>query len=266
MRLLDNKVAVITGAGGGIGSAIASRFATEGSIVICQDLNKSSAEKTLEAVTNAGSDGMVWECDVSDSKAIDEMFEAAAKKYGPVNVLINNAGVYQTKGDGSDQDGSMLNQLIHMTDEAWSKMLEIHLTGAFYCTRAMLRGLSEKKEPKESGKELGTVVCISSIAGLSGWGPVHYSTAKGGLLGFIRSLARMLASDGIRANAVCPGVIETGMISGVPKEMIDGLQMITPMGRIGEADEIAAAVLYLASSESSFVTGQVISPNGGLVI
>lgn len=260
MGYLDKKIAVITGAGGGIGRATAARFAKEGAAyVVCQDLNKEAAEQTLEVVKAEGSDGMIFECDVADSTAIDEMFETAKANKGVVNVLVNNAGVDKTQGDGTGEADTQLKQTLIMSDESWIKMMDIHLNGAFYCTRAMLRGLSESGEP-------GTIVCVSSIAGLSGWGPLHYATAKGGLLGFVRSIARMMGNEGIRANAVCPGVIDAGMTKSIPKQMIDGLQMITPMGRLGEADEVAATILYLASDESSFVTGQAISPNGGLVI
>ncbi len=264
MPLLENRIAVITGAGGGIGKAVAAQFAKEGAFVVCQDLNQEAATETLEIVKGEGSDGMVFACDVANRPAIDEMFEAVQKDHGVVTVLVNNAGVDKVAGDGSDETESAVKQMAIMSDESWLKMLDIHLNGAFYCTRAMLRALIDEKN--EAKNQSASIVCISSIAGLSGWGPLHYATAKGGLLGFVRSIARMAGSVGIRANAVCPGVIDTGMTKAVPKHMIDGLQMITPMGRVGEADEVAQAVLYLASEQSSFVTGQAISPNGGLVI
>lgn len=259
MKHLEGKIAVITGAGGGIGRATAKRFAQEGAFVVCQDLNLTAAEETLEVVRSVGSEGMVFECDVTDRQAIDEMFEVAKAEKGAVNVLVSNAGVDKTPGDGAGEADTQLKQTLIMSDESWKRMIDIHLNGAFYCTRAMLKGLSETKGP-------GSIVCISSIAGLSGWGPLHYATVKGGLLGFVRSIARMMGGDGIRANAVCPGVIDTGMTQKVPDQMIQGLKMMTPMGRLGEADEIASAILYLASDQSSFVTGQIISPNGGLVI
>src|SRR5690606_13529675 len=132
----------------------------------------------------------------------------------------------------------------------------IHLDGAFFCSRAMARRLM-------AAKQGGSIVCISSIAGLAGWGDVHYSTAKGGLLGFVRSVARMCGPQGIRANAVCPGVIEAGMTNAIPSEQLDPMKLITPLGHHGTADDIAAACLYLASDESGFVTGQALSPNGG---
>ena len=110
------------------------------------------------------------------------------------------------------------------------------------------------------------MICISSIAGLAGWGPVHYATAKAGLLGLVRSVARFCGPHGIRANAICPGVIDTPMTASVAPQMIAGLKMLTPLGRVGEPADIAAAAVYLASDESGFVTGQALSPNGGLVI
>ena len=264
MKRLNGKTAVITGAGGGIGTATALRFASEGANIICQDLDGEAAKRTQKAVEEAGAKAMAWECDVADSSAIDKMFEAASSELGTINVLVNNAGVDRIKGDGLEKIQSSLEQLAMMPDSSWQKMLDIHLNGAFYCTRAMSRHLIEKNE--NDSLTPGSIICISSIAGLSGWGPIHYAAAKGGLLGFVKSLARFLAPFKIRANAVCPGVIDTGMTQGIPKAMIDGLQMITPAGRLGTADDIASAILYLASDESDFVTGQAISPNGGLVI
>ena len=146
-----------------------------------------------------------------------------------------------------------------MSDAGWTRMIDIHLNGAFYCTRAMVKRLLDAKQG-------GSVICISSIAGLAGWGPVHYSAAKAGLLGLVRSLARFAGPVGIRANAICPGVIDTPMTQAIAPQAIAGLKALTPLGRLGVADDIAALAVYLASDESGFVTGEAISPNGGLVI
>jgi 3-oxoacyl-[acyl-carrier protein] reductase len=146
-----------------------------------------------------------------------------------------------------------------MSDEGWQRMLDIHLNGAFYCTRAMVKRLVDVGAG-------GSIICISSIAGTAGWGSVHYATAKAGLLGFVRSMARFCGPLGIRANAIAPGVIDTGMTRSVAPELLEPLRMMTPLGHHGEPDDIANAAVYLASDESKFVTGQFISPNGGLVI
>jgi len=257
---LGGKIAVVTGAGGGLGAAMSARFAHEGAAVVCQDLDEAAASRTVDAITALGGKASGWACDVSDSSAINAMFDDAARRHGVVDVLVNCAGVDRTPGDGSrpGNTGSDM-QVTLMSDAGWQRMLDIHLNGAFYCTRAFVGRLVEA----ERG---GSMICISSIAGLSGWGPVHYATAKAGLLGLVRSVARFCGPLGIRANAICPGVIDTPMSASIAPAMIAGLKMLTPLGRIGEPADVAAAAVYLASDESGFVTGQALSPNGGLVI
>ncbi len=260
MGRLDGKVALVTGGGGGIGTAISVLFASEGAKVVVQDLNEAAAAATADQVIANGGEAMSTACDVSDSKAIEAMFADIDDRFGPVTVLVNNAGVDSTPGDGSGEGNTGGDrQIVDMSDDGWQRMLDIHLNGAFYCTRAMLSRIIDTDLK-------GSVVCMSSIAGLAGWGPIHYATAKAGLLGFMRAMARFCAPHGIRANAVCPGVIDTPMVAGVDATMIEGLKMITPAGRIGQPEDIAYAALYLASDESDFVTGETITPNGGLVI
>jgi 3-oxoacyl-[acyl-carrier protein] reductase len=257
---LEGKIAVVTGAGGGLGAAMCTRFAEEGATVVCQDLDDTTAARTVDAIVARGGVASAWASDVSDSSAIDAMFAAAATRHGVVDVLVNCAGVDRTPGDGSREGNTGADiQVTLMSDAGWQRMLDIHLNGAFYCTRAFVGRLVEEKRG-------GSMICISSIAGLSGWGPVHYATAKAGLLGLVRSVARFCGPLGIRANAICPGAIDTPMTASVSPAMIAGLKMLTPLGRIGEPADIAAAAVYLASDESGFVTGQAISPNGGLVI
>jgi NAD(P)-dependent dehydrogenase (short-subunit alcohol dehydrogenase family) len=257
---LEGKIAVVTGAGGGLGAAMSTQFAEEGATVVCQDLDAAAAARTVDTITAGGGTASAWACDVSDSAAINAMFDDASQRHGVVNVLVNCAGVDRTPGDGSREGntGSDI-QVTLMSDDGWQRMLDIHLNGAFYCTRAFVARLVDAGQP-------GSMICISSIAGLSGWGPVHYATAKAGLLGLVRSVARFCGPLGIRANAICPGVIDTPMSASIAPGMIAGLKMLTPLGRIGEPADIAAAAVYLASDESGFVTGQSISPNGGLVI
>jgi 3-oxoacyl-[acyl-carrier protein] reductase len=258
---LEGKVAVITGAGGGLGAEMGTRFAREGATVVCQDLDEAAAQRTVDAIAAAGGPAAsAWACDVSDSSAINAMFDAATERHGLVNVLVNCAGVDRTPGDGSREGNTGSDkQVIFMTDDGWQRMLDIHLNGAFFCTRAFVGRLVEAEQG-------GSMICISSIAGLAGWGPVHYATAKAGLLGLVRSVARFCGPLGIRANAICPGVIDTPMSASIAPGMIAGLKMLTPLGRIGTPDDVAAAAVFLAGDESGFVTGQEISPNGGLVI
>lgn len=257
---LKGKTAVITGAGGGLGRAIAVRFAEEGAAVVCQDLVGEAAQDTATAVGQAGGRAMVFACDVADSSAIDAMFQQAADQLGLVDVLVSNAGVDHTPGDGFSGPGEAAQfQPAVMSDQGWQRMLDVHLNGAFFCTRAMVRGLLEAHRG-------GSVICMSSIAGTAGWGPLHYATVKAGLLGMVRSLARFGGPLGIRANAICPGVIDTPMTAGVPAAMLEPLKMLTPLGRTGQPGDIAEAAVYLAGEESAFVSGQYLSPNGGLVI
>ena len=251
---LDGKVALVTGAGGDLGGATAELFAAEGAAVVLHDMAGDAVEARAEAIESAGGRAISYVGDVTDRAAVEEMFEEATSALGVVDVLVNCAG---TSGAADPIDPAA--GPLGIDDEAWDRLLAIHLNGSFYCTRAMVRGLVAEKRG-------GSVICISSIAGLSGWGGVHYSTAKGGLLGFVRSIARMGGGLGIRANAVCPGVINEGMTKDIPTEMIEPFLAMTPLGRYGTAADIASACLYLASDESSFVTGQWLSPNGGLVI
>jgi 3-oxoacyl-[acyl-carrier protein] reductase len=251
---LEGKVAFVTGAGGDLAGATASLFAAEGAAVVVQDVSERGAKSRADAINDAGGRALAQVCDVTDSAAVEAAFDAAQEQFGVVDVLVNGAG---TSGAADPKDPAA--GPVGLSDEDWSRLLSIHLDGAFFCTRAMVRGLV-------AAERGGSIVCISSIAGLSGWGDLHYSTAKGGLLGFVRSVARMCGGLGIRANAVCPGVIQAGMTKAIPDEMLEPMRLITPLGHHGGADDIAYACLYLASDESGFVTGQALSPNGGLVI
>ena len=254
MGRLDGKVAVVTGAGGDLGGGTAARFAAEGAAVVVHDVDPSAVTARVKEIEAAGGRARGHVCDVTDSAAIDDLFHEAAAAFGVVDVLVNCAG---TSGFGDRKDPTA--GPLGLSDGDWARLLAIHLDGSFYCTRAMVRGLV-------GAHRGGSVVCVSSIAGLSGFGDIHYSTAKGGLLGFVRAVARMCGPLNIRANAVCPGVMAVGMAKPIPVEMLEPLRAMTPLQRYGTAEDVAAACLYLASDESSFVTGQWLSPNGGLVI
>jgi 3-oxoacyl-[acyl-carrier protein] reductase len=251
---LEGKVAFVTGAGGDLAGATASLFAAEGAAVVVHDVNEAAAKARVAAIEAAGGRAIAQVGDITDSAVVDAAFEAAAAELGVVDVLVNGAG---TSGAADPKDPAA--GPVGLSDDDWSRLLSIHLDGAFFCTRAMVRRLI-------AAERGGSIICISSIAGLSGWGDLHYSTAKGGLLGFVRSVARMCGGLGIRANAVCPGVIQAGMTKAIPDSMLEPMRLITPIGHHGNADDIAYACLYLASDESGFVTGQALSPNGGLVI
>jgi 3-oxoacyl-[acyl-carrier protein] reductase len=251
---LEGRVAWVTGAGSGLGRAISERFAAEGARVAVNDLLPETARETVAALPGKGH--LAVPGDVTDSARVAAIGAEIEKACGRIDVLVNNAGVDTTPGDGIDRliETGML--LPHMTDAGWTRMLEIHLNGAFFCAREAARRML--------AQGAGSIVNMSSIAGLGGLGTIHYSTAKAGLLGFTRALARELGGRGIRVNAICPGAIDTPMAARVPPPLMKGMVAMTPLRRIGTAQEIAAAALFLASDESSFITGQWISPNGGI--
>ena len=254
MGYLESRVCVVTGAGSGIGAAIAERFAKEGGVVAVNDYNLADAEETARRCRAAGSESVAVQADVSDSAAVNAMFAEVVDRFGRVDVLVNNAGI---AGGGGRVDISGAG-IANLGDDEWHRMLAVHLDGNFFCTRAAV--------PVMANAGRGSIVCISSVAALCGIGAVHYAAAKGGILGMVRALAVDLGPIGIRINAVCPGLIDTQMVRNASAEFVGRMAERMPIGRLGDVAEIASAVLHLASDESSYTTGQWLSPNGGLVI
>jgi 3-oxoacyl-[acyl-carrier protein] reductase len=271
---LKNKVALVTGAGSGIGRSIALRFAAEGAHVVVNDLAVKTAEQTTKKLKGVKS--LAIAADVTDSAAVKKMFAEVKKAFGKLDILVNNAGIANA-GAGeiekmNTDSEKRIEELMsgkgirtHWTvtrdlpDEAWRKMLDTHVTGSFFCAREAIRLME--------GRKGCSIINMSSIAGLAGLEAVpHYCTAKAALLGFTRSLALELGSLGIRVNAICPGFIDTPMTSPISPILKMQLVARTPLGRWGKPEEIADAAVFLASEESSFVTGQWMSPNGGLVM
>ncbi len=269
MARLDGKLALITGAARGLGYAIARRFREEGADVIVNDLDRESAEK---AAAELGGIGIA--ADVSDSDAVSRMFERVRDDYGRLDILVNNAGISGVEDDPElvetfrartlAQVGEIaaggpvrthLDRTVETSDESWRRILAVHLDGTFFCSREALKIMN----PRLSG----SLINMGSIMGTAGGaGSAAYCAAKAGILGLTRSLAREVVTRGIRVNAIAPGFIETDMTAplGDTRKLIEAQ---TPMGRFGEPDDIAWAAVYLASEESKFVTGQVLSPNGG---
>jgi 3-oxoacyl-[acyl-carrier protein] reductase len=251
---LEGRIACITGAGSGLGRAMAIRFAEEGATVAAQDLRCEAADETLNLLDGDGHRAFAG--DVSDEEAMGAVFAEIYGAYGRLDIQVNNAGVDRLPGDGFDEmlagEGRQISLMAH---EAFTRMLAIHVGGTFLCTREAVKLMGRG----------GSVITLSSIAGLAGWGPIHYASAKGAILGFTKAACRELGAMGIRINAIAPGVIDTPMTAGVDEAMLAPMVMMTPLGRKGTAEEIAATALYLASDESSFTTGQWLSPNGGLI-
>ena len=254
---LEGKVAVVTGAGSGIGKEIAERFAAEGARVMGIDLAKDAVEAVCGGLPGDGHAG--FGADVADSGSVEAAFASIDEACGRVDILINNAGIDRCKGDGFDELMQGEIQLLHMEDDALRRMLGVNVEGVFYCTK---RALAIMKREGTGG----SIVNLSSIAGLVGQGTVHYSAAKAAVLGFTRSLARSVGHLNVRVNAICPGVIDTPMTQAVPDAALQGIIKQTPLRRVGLPEDISNAALYLASDEASFVTGQWLSPNGGVAI
>jgi len=270
---LEGRTALVTGAGSGIGRATAILFANEGARVIVNDVNRESAEDTVGAMGAARERGCAHQADVSDSGAVRAMFEEVNQRFGDLHVLVNNAGIAETgnrrdeinrKGEAQLQEllsggpiQSHWDVTVSLSDEEWRQMMDVHLGGTFFCTREALKLMAAKNR--------GSIINISSVAGLSGI-PVasHYGAAKGGILGFTRSVALEMATRNIRVNAICPGWIETPMTQHFSPFLKMSITARVPMMRWGRPEEIAATALFLASDDSAYYTGQWLSPNGGI--
>jgi 3-oxoacyl-[acyl-carrier protein] reductase len=246
MRLRE-RTALVTGAGSGIGRAIALRFAAEGAFVFANDLRPETARETADAIRAAGGSAAALAADVADPAQVRELFAQADALRDALDVLVNNAGI---------EDG--IRSTLGVSDEAFERMLRVHLFGTFYCTRAAIERMAPRKR--------GSIVNLSSVAALMGGGMVHYSAAKAGILGLTRAVASDVGPAGIRVNAICPGFIKTPMTRGLGHAHAESLAARSPLRRTGQPDDIAAAVLFLASDESSFITGQWLSPNGGILM
>jgi 3-oxoacyl-[acyl-carrier protein] reductase len=269
----QGRIALVTGAGSGIGRTTARLLAEEGATVVVNDIDASKAKETLGLLPAGGHQAIA--ADVAVSSEVDAMFAQLDEAIGALNLLVCNAAVSRTPGDGRELKDERLQRrmaelaagqktetypdhVVDMGDEGWQRMLAINLFGPFYCCRAALRLMNRHNQ--------GSIVCVSSIAAQSGIGPVHYTAAKAGVLGLVRSLALEVSARGIRVNAVCPGSIDTPMTAGVPAELMAGLEARIPLGRIGAAEDIAATISFLLSDEAAYITGATVPVNGGLFI
>jgi 3-oxoacyl-[acyl-carrier protein] reductase len=272
---LKDKVALVTGAGSGIGRAIATLFSQEGAHVVVNDLSEQAARETVEVLGAAGSGARAIRADVADSAQVKAMFAEIEREFGSLDVLVNNAGIAGTSAADRDKlreradtrimelmsgEGirTHLDVTQEMTDEAWHRMIAVHLNGTFFCTREALRLMSRRDQ--------GAIINMSSVAAWGIEAVPHYSAAKAGILGFTRAVAREVASRKIRVNAICPGYIDTPMTQPMSDLMRKAVVARTPLGRYALPNEVAQTALFLASDDSSFFTGQWLSPNGGLLI
>lgn len=242
---LAHQTAIITGAGSGIGRAIAVRFAAEGARIVIAELNEANGSETASLVQAQGGEAMAVTTDVGNSASVAQLFQTLDAQGWGMDILVNNAG-----------QGGTLTPIHQLSDDAWQAMLATHLNGTFYCSREAINRML----PKQSG----AIINIASVAGLAGMPlGVSYSAAKAGIIGFTKAAGKEVARFGIRINAIAPGWVETPILDHLPDKLRDTMTSTVPLGRIGQPEEIAALALFLASAESSYVIGQVISPNGG---
>lgn len=247
MGQLDNQVAVITGAGRGIGRAIALKFAAEGANVVCVSRTVENSEKVAAEVRALGRQAWAFAVDVADSKGVAETAEKILAAAGRVDILVNNAGV--------TRDGL----LMRMSDDDWDTVLNTNLKGAFSFTKAFTRGFLKQRA--------GRIINVASIIGLIGnAGQANYAASKAALIGFTKSIAREFGSRGVTANALAPGFIETDMTAVLNEDVRKALLEKIPLASFGQAEDVANAALYLAGPSGRYITGQVLVVDGGMVM
>lgn len=246
--MLSGKTAVVTGASRGIGRAIAEKLAAEGAfVVINYNGSKEAAETVLAGIRAAGGDGCVMQCNVSDFAACEAWMKEILALYGKIDILVNNAGI--------TKDGLF----VRMSDADWDAVLEVNLTSVFRLTRELTHPMMRRR--------FGRIINITSIVGVTGNpGQANYCASKAGMIGLSKSLASEIATRNVTVNCVAPGFIESAMTDKLNDKQKEAIMGVIPMRRMGTGAEIASAVLYLASNEAGYVTGQTIHVNGGMAM
>ena len=245
---LTGKTAVVTGGSRGIGRAICLKLAGQGAnIVLNYAGNAAAAEETRAACEALGVRALAVQGDVADPAACNALIDTAIETFGQVDILVCNAGITRD------------NLLMRMSDEEFQKVIDTNLKGTFHCMRAVIRPMMKKRR--------GRIISISSVVGLMGnAGQINYAASKAGVIGMTRSLAREVASRGITVNAVAPGFIRTDMTDVLSDAVKEGILRSIPLGKLGEAEDVANTVLFLASDEAAYITGQVLSVDGGMAM
>lgn len=253
MKNLENKTVIVTGGGGGIGGATCRRFAAEGAKVAVFDMNIEAAQRVADEIKAAGGIAQAFQCNITDRAEVDAAVAAAEAALGPIAVLVNNAG------------WDVFKPFLKTVPTEWDKLIAINLTGALHMHHAVLPGMVERK--------YGHIVNVASDAARGGSsGEAVYAACKGGLVALSKTLAREHARQGITVNVVCPGPTDTALLAGVaegardPAKLIEAFRSAIPLGRLGQPDDLASAIVFFGSDDASFITGQVISVSGGLTM
>ena len=266
---LEGKIALVTGAGSGIGLAIALAFAREGAAVAVNDLDEQTAAAAAARIESSGGRALAVPADVADGRQVLKMFTRFLAVWNTLDIVVNNAGaLFMEEHVAANLDASATETLASgrpstgleatktLSDATWRRTVAIHLDGTFHCTREALKVMEVRRH--------GRIINMASVAGITGLaGAPDYSAAKGGIIAFTKSVAKEVAPFGIRVNAIAPGFIDTPMTASLSPTVRAMILAQTPAGRFGTVDEVAAAAVYLASPESDFMVGQVLSPNGG---
>ncbi|HVO12859.1 MAG TPA: 3-oxoacyl-ACP reductase FabG [Vicinamibacteria bacterium] len=251
-----DRVVIVTGAAAGIGRATALRFAAEGSRVAAFDVDEAKGRPLAAELDGAGGQGHFARVDVADARSVEAGVAGVVERWGRIDVLVNNAGILRDAQLVKWKDAQAVSTL---SDEAWDAVLSVNLKGMFHCTRAVVPHLI-----RGGG---GVVLNASSVVGLYGnFGQTNYVASKAGVIGMTRTWARELGRYRIRVNAVAPGFVATEILRGMPQKVLDAMVEHTPLGRIGQPQDIANAYAWLASDEASFVTGHCLSVDGGVVV
>ena len=242
--VLGSKIALITGGASGIGAGIAKRFAQEGAVVAICDIDVGTGAKTAQEING---EVHFFELNIGSEEQVRETVEHILKQFSRIDILVNNAGI------------TIDRLVLRMTKEDWEDVISINLTGTFLVTKAVIRSMIKQR--------YGKIVNIASVIGLTGnAGQANYAASKAGVIGFTKSVAKELAGRNVTVNAIAPGFINTKMTNTIPDELKQAYLKMIPMGRFGETDDVANLALFLSSDQSSFITGQVFSLDGGMVM
>jgi 3-oxoacyl-[acyl-carrier protein] reductase len=244
---LAGKVAIITGAARGIGLATALKFAREGALVVVCDVDQAGVDDAVEQVREAGREALGFVVDVTKPATIRAMVDAVMHKFGRIDVLVNNAGIVQDA------------QLMKMSEVQFDRVIDVNLKGTYNCAKAVADIMVAQGS--------GVILNASSIVGIHGnFGQTNYAASKFGVIGMVKTWARELGRKGVRANAVCPGFVETTILSSIPEKVLQGMKARVPLGRLARPEEIANTYAFLASDEASYINGAVIEVSGGATV